>query len=196
MSITPTKQVQHSEKIRQDILRIAEEMFRQYGYDAVSVRDIATRLNVTTGTLYHHFKNKDALMVAVFEKHEEELQHKFEQYETAADPLAAIWDFLCRTMIGQVFEDGYELTQYRVFRAMRGSPRKGNLEQRVAELCQQALDEGQFKAGLTAEELADFLVSVYRGAVYFYAITSPETDLSAVMERRFRLALAGLCTTG
>lgn len=194
MSIHPTKQALHSEEMRQRILSVSEEMIRTYGYDAVSVRDIAGQLNVTTGTLYHYFSNKDALMVAIFEKHETNLQEVFERYLDAVDPLQAVQDFLCGAMIEQVYEDGYPLTQYRTLRAMRGTPRKGNLEKRTRILVQRALDAGQFRPEYTAEMLSDFLVSVYRGAVYFYAITSPETDLRALIQQRMGLALTGLCT--
>lgn len=47
---------------RQHILTCAARLFRKLGYAAVSLRDVASEAGVTTGSLYHHFSNKDDLV--------------------------------------------------------------------------------------------------------------------------------------
>ncbi|MEA3349523.1 MAG: TetR/AcrR family transcriptional regulator [Chloroflexota bacterium] len=52
---------------RQKILKIAEQLFTERGYRAVSVRDIAQACGVTNAALYYHFSNKEALFKEVLE---------------------------------------------------------------------------------------------------------------------------------
>ena len=50
------------------ILFVAERMFGAWGYDGVSVRKIASEADVELSLLLYHFKSKDELYRAVFEK--------------------------------------------------------------------------------------------------------------------------------
>jgi TetR/AcrR family transcriptional regulator, cholesterol catabolism regulator len=47
---------------RQEILRTSARLFQQRGYDATSMNDIATALELSKGGLYHHFQGKDEIL--------------------------------------------------------------------------------------------------------------------------------------
>ncbi|GAA1216386.1 TetR/AcrR family transcriptional regulator [Prauserella alba] len=51
----------------QEILTAAAELFGERGYDAVSLEDVAERLDVTKGSLYYYFSSKDELGTAAIE---------------------------------------------------------------------------------------------------------------------------------
>ena len=50
---------------RLEILEQSFDLFADRGYAAVSMRQLATALGVSTGTLYHYFPNKSALFEAM-----------------------------------------------------------------------------------------------------------------------------------
>jgi TetR/AcrR family transcriptional regulator, cholesterol catabolism regulator len=52
---------------REDILQAAAAVLRRNGYDATTMKDIAAQVNLTAASLYHHFENKDVLLLAVLE---------------------------------------------------------------------------------------------------------------------------------
>jgi AcrR family transcriptional regulator len=52
---------------RGDILLAAADVLQRNGYDATTMKDIAAAVNLTAASLYHHFRNKDALLLAVLE---------------------------------------------------------------------------------------------------------------------------------
>ncbi len=52
---------------REDILRAAASVLQRSGYEATTMKDIAAEVNLTAASLYHHFKNKDMLLLAVLE---------------------------------------------------------------------------------------------------------------------------------
>ena len=51
-----------SEATRRSILEGAAGLFRQRGYAAVSLRDIAEAVGMKTGSLYYHFDSKESLV--------------------------------------------------------------------------------------------------------------------------------------
>lgn len=52
---------------REDILLAAAEVLQRKGYEATTMKDIAAAVRLTAASLYHHFRNKDALLLAVLE---------------------------------------------------------------------------------------------------------------------------------
>ncbi len=54
---------------RRDILiGTASRLFNKHGIESVSVDDIATEVGVTKGAIYHHFRDKPALVLACYER--------------------------------------------------------------------------------------------------------------------------------
>jgi len=56
---------------REDILKAAREVFKQYGYEGARVDEIAIRAGVAKGTVYLYFKSKRALLDALCDLYQE-----------------------------------------------------------------------------------------------------------------------------
>jgi TetR/AcrR family transcriptional regulator, cholesterol catabolism regulator len=50
---------------RERVVRAALELGAEGGYEAVQMRDVATRADVALGTIYRYFPSKDSLLLAV-----------------------------------------------------------------------------------------------------------------------------------
>ena len=50
---------------KEDILITARELFNEYGYKNISMRDIAKKLNISVGNLTYYFKKKEDLIEEV-----------------------------------------------------------------------------------------------------------------------------------
>ena len=57
---------------RAQLLQAASNVFSRIGFHAANVSDVATEAGVSQGTIYHYFKSKDDLFMAVFEAWETE----------------------------------------------------------------------------------------------------------------------------
>ena len=69
---TPTRQRridEISDETRKRILDAAEELFAEKGFDKTSFVDISHRSGISRGSIPWHFKNKDGLLIAVVERH-------------------------------------------------------------------------------------------------------------------------------
>jgi AcrR family transcriptional regulator len=62
-----------AEATKLGLIAAARALFTSRGYHEVGVRDFAKKAGVTRGALYHHFADKEALFIAVFDAVEQEL---------------------------------------------------------------------------------------------------------------------------
>ena len=53
------------EERRTEILDVASRLFMIKGYDETSTNDILDEIGIARGTLYYHFKSKEAILDAV-----------------------------------------------------------------------------------------------------------------------------------
>jgi AcrR family transcriptional regulator len=58
-----------SERSRRAVLDAALHLFSHHGYRATVVRDIAERAGVSTGNVYHHFPDKEAIFRALIDEY-------------------------------------------------------------------------------------------------------------------------------
>lgn len=61
-------QEERSERSRAAILEAALQMFSHQGFRGTSIRDVAARAGVSTGSVYHHFRDKEALLSTLLEQ--------------------------------------------------------------------------------------------------------------------------------
>jgi AcrR family transcriptional regulator len=69
-STAPTEK---GELTRNTILESALQMFRDKGFDATTMRDVATRAGVALGAAYYYFDSKDAIVMGFYERAQDEL---------------------------------------------------------------------------------------------------------------------------
>src|SRR3546814_1307879 len=57
------------------ILDAAEQLFAEYGYHGVTLKDVAARVGVSSTLIHYHFKGKESIYEAIrSEEHTSELQ--------------------------------------------------------------------------------------------------------------------------
>ena len=67
---------------RAEILIAAADCFREQGYSATSIDDVARKLSATKGMIYHHFRSKTDLFFAVYRRG---MEINFEAVQPHAD---------------------------------------------------------------------------------------------------------------
>lgn len=60
---------QRSERTRDDILDAAVQVFAQYGYARGTTNRIAGRADISIGSLYQYYPNKDAILIELASRH-------------------------------------------------------------------------------------------------------------------------------
>jgi AcrR family transcriptional regulator len=79
---------------RSELLNIAADMFAATGYHATSMRELARRLKIKSGSLYYHFASKEHLLIEICSIGMNELvshvEHAIGSEETLAGKVRAI----------------------------------------------------------------------------------------------------------
>ncbi len=80
-----------SRPMRESILAAAVQLFAEYGYHAAPLRDIARVAGIQAASIYHHYPNKQSLLVEIMEVYMKrlntQLEHIIQEYQ---DPLRCL----------------------------------------------------------------------------------------------------------
>jgi TetR/AcrR family transcriptional regulator, cholesterol catabolism regulator len=84
---------------RERVIRAAQELAAEGGYDAVQMRDVASRGEVALGTIYRYFPSKDALLLSVMVQWLGDLEQRVTRHPpTGATTVDRIMDVLGRAV--------------------------------------------------------------------------------------------------
>lgn len=131
---------------RAKILEHAAALFAQKGINASTVRDIADGVGILSGSLYHHFDSKDAMVEAIVVEYLESLTERYKGVVLQqSDPRARLYELVLASL--QVVHEHQHASE--IYQANRNyfesrdrfqSVRK--LAQEVHELWAEVIDSG------------------------------------------------------
>lgn len=75
------------EELKGKILEAARALFLEHGYETVTMRQIASAIEYSPTAIYHHFKDKRAVFVALCATDFSSLAAKFRKIAKIADPI-------------------------------------------------------------------------------------------------------------
>ena len=85
---------------REKVLATALRLFTEKGYFSTSMRDITRESAVSTGSIYHHFKDKEGVAAALYqsmiERMRSDLQQIIDSHQSAHDQCRAVIVLLFR----------------------------------------------------------------------------------------------------
>lgn len=76
-----------SQAMREKILNTATQLFIQKGSEKTSMQDIAQTAGISNGAIYHHFKSKDEIVLAVIRSRQELMEEEMKQWLKATENL-------------------------------------------------------------------------------------------------------------
>ena len=91
------------------ILDVSIDLFSQYGYDGVSIRQIAGEVGIRESSIYNHYPNKQAILKAILDYYIEEMVSDDIPIEQASLNLDNGFDYFynagCNAFLGKLYED-------------------------------------------------------------------------------------------
>lgn len=72
------KQEEKSYQTIEKVVKAAEQLFTEKGYEQTSIQDMMTLSGVSKGGLYHHFKSKEDILMTVLEHQKKQLEYKIQ----------------------------------------------------------------------------------------------------------------------
>lgn len=83
---SPRRTVKDPAERRDEIVATARALFRERGISATSFTDVARRVGVARGLIYHYFPDKDALVDHVLEEYVGEFVASVREWDAAREP--------------------------------------------------------------------------------------------------------------
>ncbi len=66
---------ERGKKFRKEVIKVARDIFRKYGYTRTTMEDIAKALNKGKSTLYYYFRSKEDIFAALIEEEGNKIQN-------------------------------------------------------------------------------------------------------------------------
>lgn len=128
----PRVSLQYKQNIKNKIIESAITTFSKYGYDKSRMDDIAIRANLSKGTIYLYFKNKEELFNAISERNTNELKNQLTKlFDNKDDLITCIENFY----------EGFNDQGYRMFfEIIAEASRNTNLKQLLYQERRKILD--------------------------------------------------------
>jgi len=169
---------------RRQILAGARACFARYGYEGATVRRLEEETGLSRGAIFHHFRDKDSLFLAVAE------EDAATMVETVARNglVQVMRDLLARAAAPQTA--GWLGSQLEVSRRIRTDPRFAQRWAARSEAVARATRErlarqhaaGALRDDVPVEVLAQFLELAYDGLVRRLAMGRPTDQLAPVLD--------------
>ena len=83
---TKDKRIIKGEETKQKILKASIELFAKNGYDATSINEISKKAKLTKSLLYHHFKNKESILIQIMNNYIKSAKEIFDEITKEIDP--------------------------------------------------------------------------------------------------------------
>lgn len=184
---------------RAELLAIAAELFAERGLRATTVRDIADSAGILSGSLYHHFSSKEAIVDEILRGFLDSLFASYRGIVAAGDDPRTTLEELVRASFRAIHEHRNEVAIYQdEVKHLRGNPhfdylRERNTEFRDmwSEVLRRGMESGAFRADLDIRLTYRFLRDTVWVAVRWYR-PGEEVDHQTVADQYLHIVLDGL----
>jgi AcrR family transcriptional regulator len=165
--MTGLRERQKADRSRR-ILEAASRLFREHGYGAIRIDDIAHGAEVSVGTLYNYFANKGDLLLAIVSMEVEEVLESGKS--VVADPPPDVADAL-GTLIGIYFDHSLYYLSKEMWRtamaisieapgtpfSARYTALDGKLARQICDLIREMQKRGYVRKGVEAEAMGQVI---------------------------------------
>jgi AcrR family transcriptional regulator len=175
----PKVSAEHLEARRREILDGARRAFARWGFEGATVRRLEEETGLSRGAIFHHFRDKESLFLAVAEDDALEMAST-----VASQGLVQVMRDLRSS------DAGWLGTQLEVVRRMRTDPafrrrwsaRTLRLAKAARERLERQREAGAVRDDVPVETLVAFLLLVMDGLVLHRAMGQGTAELDAVLD--------------
>lgn len=182
---------------KKEIRRRAAALFREKGYDNVTVNEIAAASGISKNTFYYYYENKEELIRSMFDPQNFDMDRLMVELLSYSDPYEQI---LClMRLTAEYFESlGKEIVRkamvMNLSRAILVRPEKdcGRQEQNhpVLAVFERAVREKRVRTDVTGRQLMGTCAVILLGCLQIWATTELDRPLDVIVAEQVTLVLA------
>jgi len=188
---------------RRRILDAAVAVFAEKGFYQARVSDIARMAGVADGTIYLYFKNKDDLLISIFEEKMKEINVKFrEALASETDPRSRFRKLIAMHLAGfQAYPDLAAVLQVELRQSSRFMREYKKVELKnyldlVGEVVRHGQDHGVFRSDVPLGLIKRLIFGALDEVVSTWVLAGRPYDLESLTDPLVTLFLNGLGKPG
>ena len=186
------------EETKENIISSAVTLFREKGFQETSMEGISEKADVSKGTLYNYFQDKESILVAYFQTyikiHGPEFKTSIKNIKGIEKRLKFLLDFA-----SQILENNKDLaTFYLKFRMQSflesnpfDNPQRSGLENLVFGIMKEAQENKEIRDDIPALILARSFQFIIRSYLISNIYTQEPLDMKTMKEQLVGLFLNG-----
>lgn len=187
---------------REAILDAAEQIFLREGFQSAKMVDVAEATGVSVGTLYNYFDSKEAVFLALADRHRTRYFAMLSEPFSATDAASQLREFVDRTT-GFVEQNGALFAIYLrattpwlegtvpTAPSMNPEEDQSRYNELLARLFAEGIKRGDLRDDIAVDELVWVLYSLLHSAILAWVGTQGKTSLVAHGRSLLQLFLQG-----
>ena len=184
----PPKSASDSD-IKRKIIDMTIHLISTHGADFITIRNICEKCDISTGTFYHYFKNKDDLLMYFIRKglffeenHEINVSDPVEYVTSLYMQLISLYQNL-----GISFMKNFYSCNNSALSAYMGQTNQSFSPDTIMYICEQQLrkfqKEKKIRADINLHELSEDICTIVKGCVFEWCICNGEMDIEKTLRR-------------
>ncbi|MBR1457598.1 MAG: TetR/AcrR family transcriptional regulator [Oscillospiraceae bacterium] len=174
---------------KQKLIDTTVELIKKYGADSITVRNVCEEAGLSIGTFYHHFQNKDDLLMHFVR------EASFDSF-LLETPLSDVAGRVCELYmhligrylaLGEEFMKSFYTTGNKALSAYMGEENGRFSEGTVMARCEKELlaaqESGFLKKEADAHTLSMDICTIVKGCVFEWALNDGEMDIAESLRR-------------
>lgn len=185
------------EELKEEIFRQSLRLFKEKGYDNVTVDEITRECGIAKGTFYNYFPKKEYVLLHLGLSQMDVFSASLEKCHPDTDIKEKIEKIFSSLFVA--FEKEWELMSLAVSEILRTNLVSGqeletidHFTRSLAAMLAEAKEQGQLSAALNPQTAASTLISIYFHTLMVAISSNDSTRLSAIFREHFDVIWNGL----
>lgn len=186
---------------KQRLIDTTVDLIKKYGADSITVRNVCEEAGLSIGTFYHHFQNKDDLLMHFVR------EASFESF-LLETPLSDVSERVCELYmhlidrylaLGEEFMKSFYTTGNKALSAYMGEENGCFADDTVMARCERELHDARSQGYLKKESdvhtLSMDICTIVKGCVFEWALNDGKMDIQQTLRRIMKCYLTDWLVT-
>ena len=184
-------------ELKEEIYHQSIRLFKERGYENVTVEEITTTCGIAKGTFYNYFPHKEHILLHLGEAQFEVLEESIARHAGEKD-LPQYLRLIFKDLMARVYQEP-DLLKETLLEIIRCSLLEMELKSSIATLgkhlvpiIEVAIQNGQIRPDWKANQISDLLIGIYFHTIITWLAQPEAGDLYTIFSDYFDLLWLGL----
>ncbi|MFA9457560.1 TetR/AcrR family transcriptional regulator [Halalkalibacter sp. AB-rgal2] len=185
---------ERKKELKEKIFLTSIKLFKEYGYDNVTIDKIVSACGIAKGTFFRYFPKKEHVLVHLGQTQNDLIVEVIQkqQEKNLKERLKLIFDEMFT-----VYEEHGELLQLTLSETIRAALKEEstnilNFREVLTDVIDESIQNGLFQSHTNTQHIASVLVGIYFNSLMTWSIAGTNEDLKEIFHTQFEIVWKGI----